>query len=435
MRKQAIITAAAALWAATATGSVAQESSSEAQTYVIAGSLLDVESGKMLENQAILVEGERIVRVGPVSDIARPTGSVLVDLSSYTVLPGLIDVHTHLNGNHTVHGYGRLEVSAQRYAIYGVIGAEATLKGGFTTVRNVGAAYYADIALRDAIDAGEIIGPRMKVSGPALGMTGGHCDSNLLPPRFHQSSQGVADGPWAVRQKVRENIKYGVDLIKFCATGGVLSKGTEVGAVQYTVEEMEALVDEAHAHGRKVAAHAHGTEGIKRAIRAGVDSVEHVSLIDDEGLRLARRAGTALVMDIYVDDYIIAAGEKAGILAESLDKSRQVATSMRENMRRAHESGANVVFGTDSGIYPHGTNAIQFSYMVKYGMSPLDAIRSATVKAAALLGMEEDVGMIAVGRYADFIAVEGDPLADVTLLQDVRFVMKGAEVIKSPAKP
>lgn len=433
MRGQFTIIAAAALWFATTVGNAAEETSSEALTYVVAGNLLDVESGKMLENQAILIAGERIVEIGPVSDLDRPEGSVLVDLSEYTVLPGLIDLHTHLNGNHTIHGYQRLEVSAARYAIYGVIGAEATLKGGFTTVRNVGAAYFADVALRDAIEAGDIIGPRMKVSGPSLGMTGGHCDSNLLPPRFQQRSQGVADGPWAVRQKVRENIKFGVDLIKFCATGGVLSKGTEVGAVQYTLEEMEALVDEAHAHGRKVAAHAHGTEGIKRAIRAGVDSVEHVSLIDDEGLRLARRAGAALVMDIYVDDYIIAEGEKAGILKESLDKSRQVATNMRENMRRAYKSGANVLFGTDSGIYPHGTNAIQFEYMVRYGMSPLDAIRSATVKAAAFLDMEADVGVIAPGRYADLIAVKGNPLTDVTLLEQVHFVMKGASVIISPA--
>jgi imidazolonepropionase-like amidohydrolase len=221
-------------------------------------------------------------------------------------------------------------------------------------------------------------------------------------------------------------------MIKFCATGGVLSKGTEVGAVQYTVEEMEALVDEAHAHGRKVAAHAHGTEGIKRAIRAGVDSVEHVSLIDEEGIRLAKQAGTALVMDIYVDDYIIEQGEQAGILEESLDKSRQVADNMRQNMRRAHESGANVVFGTDSGVYPHGDNAIQFEYMVRYGMTELDAIRSATIKAAVLLGMEGDVGAIATGYLADFIAVDGDPLEEITLLRDVRAVVKGGQLLKSP---
>lgn len=421
----------AALWVVSTIGAVAQDSLSEPVTYLVAGALLDVGSGEMLQNQAIIIVGDRITKIGSSSDLTRPDGSILIDLTDFTVLPGLIDAHTHLNSRHNLHGYRALEVSAPRTAIYGVIGAEATLMAGFTTVRDVGAEYYADIALRDAIEAGEIIGPRMKVSGPPLGMTGGHCDSNLLPPRFQQRSQGVADGPWAVRAKVRENIKYGVDLIKFCATGGVLSKGTEVGAVQYTFDEMAALVDEAHSHGRRVAAHAHGTEGIKRAIRAGVDSVEHVSLIDDEGLRLAIQAGTALVMDIYVDDYIIAQGELAGILPESLDKSRQVAVNMRENMQRAHAAGANVVFGTDSGVYPHGDNAIQFAYMVRYGMSPLDAIRSATLKAAALLDMDEDVGSVAPGHYADLIAVRGNPLDDVTVLEDVRVVIKGGKVIKS----
>jgi imidazolonepropionase-like amidohydrolase len=411
-------------------GANAEDSRAEPVIYVLAGALLNVESGKTLRDQAMIIIGDRISKIGSIPEVKRPSGSTLIDLSDFTVLPGLIDAHTHLNGNPNLHGYRALEVSAARTAIYGVIGAKATLMAGFTTVRNVGAAHYADVALRDAIEAGEIIGPRMKVSGPSLGMTGGHCDSNLLPPRFEQRSQGVADGPWAVRAKVRKNVKYGVDLIKFCATGGVLSKGTEVGAVQYTLEEMIALVDEAHAHGRKVAAHAHGTEGIKRAIRAGVDSVEHVSLIDEEGLLLATMAGTALVMDIYVDDYIIAQGELAGILPESLEKSRQVATNMRENLRRAHEAGANIVFGTDSGVYPHGDNAIQFSYMIRFGMSPLDAIRSSTLKAAVLLDMATDVGLIAPGYFADLIAVDGNPLLDITLLEDVQVVVKGGRVIK-----
>ncbi len=431
MRTSTRVLGTVVVWVISTLGVVAEDSDSEPVTYVLAGALLDVESGKTLRDQAIIIVGDRISEIGPSSDLTRPRHATLIDLSSLTVLPGLIDAHTHLNSNPNLHGYRALEVSAPRTAIYGVVGAEATLMAGFTSVRDVGAEHYADIALRDAIEAGEIIGPRMKVSGPPLGMTGGHCDSNLLPPRFEQRSEGVADGPWAVRAKVRENIKYGVDLIKFCATGGVLSKGTEVGAVQYTLEEMTALVDEAHAHGRKVAAHAHGTEGIKRAIRAGVDSVEHVSLIDKEGLRLARQAGTALVMDIYVDDYIIAQGELAGILPESLEKSRQVATNMRENLQRAHEAGANVVFGTDSGVYPHGNNAIQFSYMVRFGMSPLEAIRSSTLKAAALLDMDADIGSIAPGYFADLIAVDGNPLEDVTLLQDVRVVMKGGRVIKA----
>ncbi len=403
--------------------------------YILAGGMLDVETGHILKDQVIAVENERITSVGAAADLVVQADSEVIDLSHYTVLPGLIDAHTHLSSNPSLHGFRRLESSAPRTAIYGVVGARATLMAGFTTVRNVGSAHHADIALRDAIEAREVIGPRMKVSGPSLGMTGGHCDSNLLPPRFDDRAQGVADGPWAIRAKVRENIKYGADLIKFCATGGVLSKGTKIGAVQYTFEEMQALVDEAHAHGRKVAAHAHGTEGIKRAILAGVDSVEHASLIDDEGLRLAKRYGTALVMDIYVDDYIIEEGERVGILEESLEKSRQVATKLRESMRRAHLSGANVVFGTDSGVYPHGDNAVQFGYMVRYGMSPLDAIRAATIKAAALLDMETDVGTIATGRFADIVGVLGDPLEDVTLLQDVAVVIKGGQVIKSPQLP
>jgi len=404
-------------------------------TYILVGALLDVETGNLQKDRVIAVEDERIVSVNAVADFKPEASSRVIDLSRYTVLPGLIDAHTHLNANPNLHGYRRLEVSAPRTAIYGVLGARATLMAGFTAVRNVGSAHYADIALRDAIDAGEIIGPRMKVSGPSLGMTGGHCDSNLLPPRFDDRGQGVADGPWAIRAKVRENIKYGADLIKFCATGGVLSKGTQIGAVQYTLEEMKALVDEAHAHGRKVAAHAHGTEGIKRAILAGVDSIEHASLIDDEGLELAKRNGTALVMDIYVDDYIINEGKRAGVLEESLEKSRQIATRLRESMRRAHLSGANVVFGTDSGVYPHGNNAIQFGYMVRFGMSPLDAIRAATIKAATLLDMEADVGAIKPGRFADVIAISGNPLEDVTLLQDVAVVIKGGELIKSPEFP
>jgi len=261
-------------------------------------------------------------------------------------------------------------------------------------------------------------------------MTGGHCDNNLLPLRYHATSEGVADGPWAIRARVRENIKYGADLIKFCATGGVLSKGTAVGATQYTLEEMQSLVSEAHMHGRKVAAHAHGTIGIKNALLAGVDSVEHVSLIDDEGLALAIEKGTALVMDIYVDDYIIGKGAEQGILEESLDKSRQIASNMRANFRKANNAGANMVFGTDAGVYPHGGNAVQFAYMVRYGMTPLAAIQAATIKAAALIGLEDDVGELTVGHYADLIAVQGNPLMDVTILEQVRFVMKGGKIVK-----
>lgn len=398
--------------------------------YIRAGKLLDVRSGTLLTDQVLIVRNERVVKIAAITDVVPASDATVIDLTRYTVLPGLIDTHTHLTSSGNVHGYESLGLSIPRIAISGVTGASKTLMAGFTTVRNVGAPAFTDVALRDAINAGEILGPRMLVSGPSLGMTGGHCDNNLLPLRYHATSEGVADGPWAIRARVRENIKYGADLIKFCATGGVLSKGTAVGATQYTLEEMQALVSEAHMRGRKVAAHAHGTIGIKNAILAGVDSVEHVSLIDDEGLSLAIEKGTALVMDIYVDDYIIGKGAEQGILEESLDKSRQIASNMRANFRKAHNAGANIVFGTDAGVYPHGGNAVQFAYMVRYGMTPLAAIQAATIKAAALIGLEDDVGELTVGHYADLIAVQGNPLMDVTILEQVRFVMKGGKIVK-----
>ena len=301
---------------------------------------------------------------------------------------------------------------------------------GFTTARNVGADGYADVALRDAINAGEITGPRLLVSGPALGITGGHCDDNLLPAEYQHHAAGVADGPWAARAKVREVIKYGADLIKFCATGGVLSKGDDVGVQQYELEEMRAIVEEAHKLGRKVAAHAHRTEGIKAAILAGVDSIEHASLIDEEGIRLAREWGTFLVMDIYNDTFILEKGEEVGMLPESLAKERQIGQLQRDNFRRAHQGGARIAFGTDGGVYPHGDNALQFAYMVRYAMTPLEAIQAATLNAAELLGWSDRVGALEPGYFADLIAVEGDPLTDVTVLEQVRFVLKSGKVYR-----
>jgi imidazolonepropionase-like amidohydrolase len=270
----------------------------------------------------------------------------------------------------------------------------------------------------------------MRASGPPLGITGGHCDDNLLPPRFDNVAEGVADGPWAIRRKLRENAKYGADVTKFCATGGVLSKGTTVGAQQYTLEEMRTIVEESHLRGRKVAAHAHGTEGITAAITAGVDSVEHASMISDEGIRLARGMGTFLVMDVYVSDYILKEGEEVGILPESLEKERLVSQVQRENFKKAHEAGVRMAFGTDAGIFPHGDNARQFAYMVRYGMTPIEAIQAATVNGAELIGWPDDVGSIEAGKYADIIAVRGNPLDDVSVLEDVRFVLKGGRVYK-----
>ncbi len=402
----------------------------DAPTYIKAGKLIDVLDGKVRSSQIIVVQDDKIVQVVDAADVQIPANAVFIDLSRYTVLPGLIDMHDHLTGDHRFHGYNGLGISLPRETLYGAFNARKTLHVGFTTVRNVGASGYSDVALRDAINDGEIDGPRIRVSGPALGITGGHCDNNLLPPNYDARAEAVADGPWAVRAKVREVIKYGADLIKFCATGGVLSKGDSVGGQQYTLEEMQALVDEAHQHGRKVAAHAHGAEGIKAAIIAGVDSIEHGSLIDDEGIRLAKKHGTFLVMDIYNDTFILEHGAEVGMLPESLEKERQIGQLQRDNFRKAFAAGVRMAFGSDGAVYPHGDNGKQFRYMVEYGMTPMQAIQAATVHAAELIGWPDAVGAIEAGRFADIIAVEGNPLDNVGLLEDIRFVMKGGKIYK-----
>jgi imidazolonepropionase-like amidohydrolase len=393
------------------------------------GRLLDVQSGNLIENAVVLTAGGKISGVGAA--LAIPSGVQVVELPDATCLPGLLDVHVHLTGDATKHGYETLGISVPRSTVTGVKNARQTLMAGFTTVRNVGADGYSDVALRDGIEAGDIDGPRMFVSGPALGITGGHCDNNLLAPEFHHTDSGVADGPWAARAKVREVIKYGADLIKICASGGVLSKGDQPGTPQYTLEEMQAIADEAHKLGRKVAAHAHGTQSIKDAIRAGIDSIEHSSLIDDEGIALAKQHGTFLVFDIYNDDFILREGAKNGMLPESIEKERRIGKLQRENFRRALLGGARMAFGTDAGVYPHGDNARQFAVMVEYGMKPLDAIRSATISAAELLGRDKELGVIAKDAFADVVAVAGDPRSDVKLLENVRFVMKSGRVYKN----
>ena len=392
------------------------------------GKLLDVHTGQILTDQIVTFDENGVISsVAPASSTSAST----IDLSKATCLPGLIDVHTHITGDPSHTGYAGLGVSIPRSAVTGAKNARLTLRAGFTTIRNVGAAGFSDVAVRDGVNAGEIEGPRMLVSGPALGITGGHCDDNLLPFEYHHVSGGVADGPWAARAKVREVIKYGADVIKICASGGVLSKGDQPGTPQYTLEEMQAIADEAHKLGRKVAAHAHGTQSIKDAVRAGIDSIEHSSLIDDEGIALAKQQGTYLVFDIYNDDFILQEGAKAGMLPESIEKEKKLGRLQRESFRKAFQAGTKIAFGTDAGVYPHGDNAKQFAKMVEWGMKPLDAIQAATISAADLLGWSEKVGTLEKGHYADLIAVEGNPLADVKTLESVKFVMKGGTVARN----
>ena len=395
---------------------------------VKAARLIDVKGSRVLSPAVVLVEDGQILQVGTA--LAIPAGFQVVDLGGATLLPGLIDAHVHLTYVPENSGYRELGISLPREALYGASSASKTLLAGFTSARNVGAGGYSDVGLREAIDAGELPGPRLLVSGPALGITGGHCDDNLLPQQYHHREEGVADGPWEARTKAREVIKYGADLIKVCASGGVLSKGDRPGAPQYTLEEMRAIVEEAHRAGRKVAAHAHGTQSIKEAIRAGVDSIEHASLIDDEGLKLAKEHGTFLVMDIYNDDFILQEGLKMGMLPESIEKEKGIGKLQRESFARAVKAGVRMAFGTDAGAYPHGQNAKQFAVMVRFGMTAAQAIRSATLDGAELLGWKDKVGSIELGKLADLIGVKGDPLKDVRVLEDVGFVMKGGVVVK-----
>ena len=405
---------------------------SAAETVVIkAAAMVDVENGALVPDPVITVTDGTIRSIASGTTVL-PEGSRLIDLGDRVVMPGLIDMHVHFMGKATDQGFRRLVISHERAAITGVMNARTTLMAGFTTVRNVGAPSFSDVALRDAIAAGDVPGPRMFVSGPAIGITGGHCsDNNLLPEEFGIVGEGVADGPWAARAKVRRNIKYGVDLIKTCSTGGVLSKGTQVGAPQYTVEELTALTEEAHSHGRKVASHAHGAQGIINALKAGVDTIEHASFISDEGIAMAKRQGPYLSMDIYNTEYILGEGEKAGFLPESLDKERMTGATQRESFRRAHQAGVKMVMGTDAGVYPHGDNAKQLSRMVRFGMTAAEALRAATYNAADALGQAGKFGALTVGASADIIAVDGNPLDDVTLLENVPFVMKEGVVYKS----
>jgi imidazolonepropionase-like amidohydrolase len=410
---------------------LAQDSPLPKRTVIHAGKLLDVRSGRLLADQAIVIEADKIVSVGPAGAIRAFASDDTVDLSKATVLPGLIDAHTHLTLDPGDVGYEGLGISVPRETLIGARNARLTLEAGFTTVRNVGADAFTDVALRDAVRDGDIPGPRMRVSGPPLGITGGHCDNNFLPAEYHAVADGVADGISAVQHKVRENIKYGADLIKICATGGVLSLGDDPQASQYTLEEMKAIVADAHRLGRKVAAHAHGAQGILWAAEAGIDSIEHGSYIDDAGIAEMKKNGTYLVPTLYLSDWFLANADKLHVPPEMVAKGRTVVLISRKNIAHAFASGVKVAFGTDAGVYPHGLNAREFAVMVQLGLSPLQSIQAATINAADLLGWPDKTGAIEPGKWADLIAVDGDPLQDVTTLEHVKFVMKGGELVKN----
>ena len=409
------------------TQAVTQQSTQ--RVVIRAGHVLDVKSGKMLSDRAIVIEGDNIVSVGPAS--ATPAAdATTINLPNATVLPGLIDAHTHLTFNPSF-GYETLGISIPREALIGAHNARVTLEAGFTTVRNVGARGYSDVALRDAINAGDVPGPRMLVSGPALSITGGHCDNDLLPYDYHATSDGVADGIENVQHKTREIIKYGADLIKVCATGGVLSKGDDPNASQYTLEEMKAIVADAHRLGRKVAAHAHGAQGVIWASEAGVDSVEHGHLMNDAAIATLKKNGTYLVPTLYLIDWQRENAAKANLPDYTRHKMQIVSEAAKTNAKKAIEVGVKIGLGTDAAVYPHGLNAHELAVYVSLGMTSLQAIQTATINDADLLGWSDKIGTLEAGKWADIIAVDGDPLQDVTTLQHVKFVMKGGAVVKN----
>jgi imidazolonepropionase-like amidohydrolase len=405
-------------------------------SYIRAGHLFDPATGHYLDNVTLVIANRRVQSIEPAG-FRTPDGAQVLDLSADYVLPGLIDCHTHLTAR--ADSYDEILSFTQTpfdAAIAGVVNAKLTLDAGFTTVRDVGSPAFLAVDLRKNIDAGYIPGPRIVASGPGLSITGGHGDLNNYSPETvvslfpeHRDFR-IADGPDQVRQTIREQVKYGVDVIKIMASGGVLSKGDQPGAPQYTLEELKVAADTAHQAGRKIAAHAHGTQSIKWAIEAGIDSIEHASLVDDEGIALAKAHSTYFVMDIYNDDYILQVGPKIGMTEEQLTKERGVGQIQRDNFRKAHAAGVKMAFGTDAGVYPHGDNAKQFHYMVLYGMTPTEAIQAATISAADLIGRSADVGSLAPGHFADLIAVSSDPLQHVEVLEHVDTVIKGGVLVR-----
>lgn len=403
-----------------------------AVTVVTADRMLDVASGRYVDHPAILIGDDgRIERVGSAGFFQVPAEAKRIDLAGETLLPGLIDMHVHLNSLAEIGGYQGLKYTDSFWASVGPYNARKTIDAGFTTVRNVGSPDFDDVALKQAIEGGWVVGPRIIPATYLLGATGGHCDdTNGLPPSLgDKRSPGVVTSPEDAREKVRWVHKYGAEVIKICATGGVFSLGDAVGAQQLSYEEMKAIADEAHMLGLKVAAHAHGDEGIRQAILAGIDTIEHASLASDATIQLAKQHGTWFDMDIYNDDYILATGTKNGTEQQSLDKERMVGRKQRETFQRATRAGVKMIFGTDAGVYPHGDNARQFAKMVQWGMTPVQAIQAATIRASEAFG-RNDVGVIEPGRYGDLIAVKGDPTSDVSLLEHVDVVIKGGELVK-----
>jgi imidazolonepropionase-like amidohydrolase len=398
------------------------------RTLVRTGHILDVKTGAEPAAQTIIVTGDRITAIAPTASTPKQSGDTEIDLTRYTVMPGLIDVHTHLTNANNFDPYFELSMTPAKEAIIGVENAKVTLEAGFTTVRNVGANDFTDVALRDEINAGHIPGPHMQVSGPILGITGGHADENLLPYEYHLHTSGVADGIAAVQHQVRENIKYGADLIKIAATGGVLSKGDDPQASQYTLEEMQAIVTDAHRLGRKVAAHAHGAQGILWATEAGVDSIEHGSYINDEAIAAMKQHGTYLVPTAYLVDWMQQFGNLPPFYAQ---KMKDVSAVEKQNISKAIKAGVKVALGTDAAVYPHGLNAHEIDvYVNQFGMSPLQGIQTGTINAADLMGWTDRVGTLEPNKFADIIAIDGDPLKDVKLLQHVPFVMKSGVIYK-----
>ena len=402
-------------------------------TVVTAARMIDVLSGRVIDRPQILITDERITSVGRQGD-PLPADSARIDLGERTLLPGLIDMHVHLTSDPKYSGYRELEFTDSFWMTVGVANARRTLEAGFTTVRNVGSSNYDDVGLKQGIEKGYVPGPRIVPATYSIGSTGGHCDATEFPPSIISPNPQIANSPDEYRARVRTIHKYGAEIIKVCMTGGVLSKGDTVGAQQLSFDEIKAIVDEAHRLGLRVAVHAHGTDGINDALRAGVDTIEHASLANSESFQLAKKRGAWFDMDIYNDDYILAEGEKNGVFPESLAKEKMIGRQQRETFRAAHAAGVKMLFGTDAGVYPHGLNARQFAKMVEWGMTPMEAIQAATRSAAEALDRTADVGAIAPGRYADLIAVDGNPLTDIRVLESVAIVIKGGQMVKGSAR-